>query len=112
MGQLTVVSSPEAEASQSQPPQWFSNLVRPQVAGRAVRVVAAGGVNPVVIVGEPADEIAEAWQGFYSLAIVWLASPPTCNRFVVTPARVSEIVCNSSCTLVSIAASAAGSACP
>ena len=73
MGQLTVVSSPEAEASQSQPPQWFSNLVRPQVAGRAVRVVAADGVNPVVIVGEPADEIAEAWQDFYSLAIVWLA---------------------------------------
>ena len=73
MGQLTVVSSPEAEASQSQPPQWFSNLVRPQVAERAVRVVAADGVNPVVIVGEPADEIAEAWQDFYSLAIVWLA---------------------------------------
>jgi two-component system sensor histidine kinase UhpB len=36
-------------------------------------VVAAEGVNPVVIVGEPADEIAEAWQDFYSLAIVWLA---------------------------------------
>ena len=29
--------------------------------------------NPVVIVGEPADEIAEAWQDFSSLAIVWLA---------------------------------------
>ena len=38
-----------------------------------MRVVAADGVNPVVIVGEPADEIAEAWQDFYSLAIVWLA---------------------------------------
>ena len=37
-----------------------------------MRVVTAEGVNPVVIVGEPADEIAEAWQDFYSLAIVWL----------------------------------------
>ena len=27
----------------------------------------------MVIVGEPEDEIAEAWQDFYSLAIVWLA---------------------------------------
>ena len=70
MGQLNVVS-PEDRA-QSQPPRWFSSLVRPQVAGRAVRVITANGVNPVVMVGEPADEIAEAWQDFYSLAIVWL----------------------------------------
>ena len=74
MGQLSVVSPPGAEVEeQVQPPQWYSDLVRPQVPGRAVRVVAADGANPVVIVGEPADEIAEAWQDFYSLAIVWLA---------------------------------------
>lgn len=71
MGQLNVVS-PENRAP-SQPPRWFSSLVRPQVGGRAVRVITANGVNPVVIIGEPADEIAEAWQDFYSLAIVWLA---------------------------------------
>jgi two-component system sensor histidine kinase UhpB len=35
-------------------------------------VVAADHANPIVIVGEPADEIAEAWQDLYSLAIVWL----------------------------------------
>ena len=38
-----------------------------------MRVVAADGSSPVVIVGEPADEIAEAWNDFSSLAIVWLA---------------------------------------
>ena len=56
-----------------QAPSWFAALVRPQLVGRAVRVVAAEHANPVVIVGEPADEIAEAWQDFSSLALVWLA---------------------------------------
>ena len=74
MGQLTVVSSPEAEASDSRNRRNGSRISSARrSAGRAVRVVAADGVNPVVIVGEPADEIAEAWQDFYSLAIVWLA---------------------------------------
>jgi two-component system sensor histidine kinase UhpB len=74
MGQLTVVSpQPVNGASpRSQVPSWFAELVRPQLAGRAVRVVALEGVNPVIIVGEPADEIAEAWRDFSSLAIVWL----------------------------------------
>ena len=72
MGHLTVLS-PKTESTQAHAPRWFAALVRPQLVGRAVRVVAADGVNPVVIVGEPADEIAEAWQDFYSLAIVWLA---------------------------------------
>jgi two-component system sensor histidine kinase UhpB len=76
MGQLTVVSpqlAAGADAGNRQAPSWFAALVRPKLVGRAVRVVAAEGMNPVVIVGEPADEIAEAWQDFYSLAIVWLA---------------------------------------
>ena len=47
-------------------------MVRPQLVGRAVRVVTVQGASPVVIVGEPADEIAEAWHDFSSLAIVWL----------------------------------------
>jgi two-component system sensor histidine kinase UhpB len=70
-GQPTVVS-PADETTKPLAPGWFAALVRPQLVGRAVRVVTAEGVNPVVIVGEPADEIAEAWQDFYSLAIVWL----------------------------------------
>jgi two-component system, NarL family, sensor histidine kinase UhpB len=53
-------------------PSWFAAWVRPQLAGRAVKVVAIQGVNPVVILGEPADEIAEAWRDFSSLDIVWL----------------------------------------
>ena len=69
MGQLTVLSP---QAKQRYVPRWFASLVRPQLAGRAVRVVALPHVNPVIIVGEPADEIAEAWHDFSSLALVWL----------------------------------------
>ena len=73
MGQLTVVSpQPEPNEVRSKAPEWFAALVRPKLEGRAVRVVASEQTNPVVIVGEPADEIAEAWQDFYSLALVWL----------------------------------------
>ncbi len=75
IGQLTVVSPQPSEvagAEQSQAPTWFARLVRPQLAGRAVRIVAIDHSTPVVIVGEPADEIAEAWHDFSSLAIVWL----------------------------------------
>ncbi len=56
----------------SQAPTWFARLVRPQLVGRAVRIVAIDHSTPVVIVGEPADEIAEAWHDFSSLALVWL----------------------------------------
>jgi two-component system sensor histidine kinase UhpB len=70
-GQLTVVSPPSANDT-SQPPAWFSRLVRPNVAGRAVRVVTLDDSQPVMIVGEPADEIAEAWRDFSSLAAVWV----------------------------------------
>ena len=77
IGQLTFVSpqSPQGEGAGVEPyvPTWFASLVRPQLVGRAVRVVAVEGSSPVVIVGEPADEIAEAWHDFSSLAIVWLS---------------------------------------
>jgi two-component system sensor histidine kinase UhpB len=75
MGQLTVIS-PQPDNGMlgtASVPRWFAALVRPQLAGRAVKVVALEGVNPVIIVGEPGDEIAEAWQDFSSLAIVWIA---------------------------------------
>ena len=73
-GQLTVLS-PQPENGvfgTQQVPRWFAALVRPQLADRAVRVVAMEHVNPVIIVGEPGDEIAEAWHDFSSLALVWL----------------------------------------
>jgi two-component system sensor histidine kinase UhpB len=71
-GQLNIVS-PHAADSSAAPyaPAWFAALVRPEIADRKVRVVA-GRANPVVVLGEPADEIAEAWQDFASLAVVWL----------------------------------------
>jgi two-component system sensor histidine kinase UhpB len=74
-GQLTVVSPRRDNngAGRNYVPSWFAALVRPQLVGRAVRVVALEHANPVVIVGEPADEIAEAWHDFSSLAVVWLA---------------------------------------
>ena len=74
MGKLAVVSPPpqEGQEARGNVPRWFARLVRPQLAGRAVRVVAQEGTEPVIIVGEPADEIAEAWHDFSSLAIVWL----------------------------------------
>lgn len=71
-GQLNIVS-PHAADSSAEPyaPAWFAALVRPEIADRKVRVVA-GKANPIVVLGEPADEIAEAWQDFASLAVVWL----------------------------------------
>ncbi len=74
MGQLTIISPKPVAESGAKPyvPEWFGALVRPQVVGRAVRVVSADQANPIIIVGEPADEIAEAWQDFSSLAVVWL----------------------------------------
>ena len=76
LGQLAVVSpQPEVASAEPKPyvPGWFAALVRPQLPGRAVKVVTAEQANPILIVGEPFDEIAEAWQDFSALAIVWLS---------------------------------------
>lgn len=54
-------------------PEWFAALVGPDMSGRSIRVVSASRVDPVIIIGEPADEIAEAWRDFASLAVVFLA---------------------------------------
>jgi two-component system, NarL family, sensor histidine kinase UhpB len=73
IGQLTVVSpQTDSVAHSAEAPRWFAALVRPQVVGRAVRVVAIDHASPVIIIGEPSDEIAEAWRDFSSLAIIWL----------------------------------------
>jgi len=53
-------------------PSWFGALVGPNLSGRSIRVVSASRADPVIIIGEPADEIAEAWRDFSSLAIIWL----------------------------------------
>lgn len=73
-GHLTIASPHRIVEDGARPyvPKWFVALVRPKIGGRAIRVVTVDHSTPVVIVGEPADEIAEAWQDFTSLAIVWL----------------------------------------
>jgi two-component system sensor histidine kinase UhpB len=72
-GQLNIVSPRAAAGPGAEPdaPAWYAALVRPEVADRKLRVVT-GDAQPVVILGEPGDEIAEAWQDFSSLAVVWL----------------------------------------
>lgn len=72
-GQLSIVSPRVAGGPDVEPdaPAWYSALVRPEITERKVRVASGNGA-PIIIVGEPADEIAEAWQDFSSLAIVWL----------------------------------------
>src|SRR5665648_1224438 len=73
-GHLTIASPHDIVGDGARPyvPGWVVALVRPQLGGRAVRVVPVDHSTPIVIVGEPADEIAEAWQDFSSLAIIWL----------------------------------------
>ena len=73
-GRLTIAAPHRIVEDGARPyvPSWFVALVRPRVGGRAVRVVTVDHSTPIVLVGEPADEIAEAWQDFSSLAIVWL----------------------------------------
>ncbi len=72
MGQLTIVSTTYRRRFDAGPSaKLVRRLGAPQLAGRAVKVVAIQGVNPVVILGEPADEIAVAWRHFSSLDIVW-----------------------------------------
>ncbi len=72
-GQLAIVSPPSEDNAHAHPyvPVWFAALVRPEITERKVRVLS-GDAKPIVIAGEPADEIAEAWQDFSSLAAVWL----------------------------------------
>jgi len=73
-GHLAIIS-PKGEASgvdKPYAPDWYVALVHPEVVQRKVRLIP-DGAHPVIILGEPADEIAEAWQDFSSLALIWLA---------------------------------------
>ncbi len=70
-GGATIVS-PQGTAGGRYVPHWFTALVSPKLAARAVKVISAANIQPVIIVGEPADEIAEAWRDFYVLSLAWL----------------------------------------
>jgi two-component system sensor histidine kinase UhpB len=73
-GHLTIATPHRIVEDGARPyvPAWFVALVKPKLSGRAVRLVTVEHSTPIVLVGEPADEIAEAWQDFTSLAAVWL----------------------------------------
>jgi len=72
-GHLTIATPHKIVGDGARPyvPSSFVALVAPQLGGRAIRVVTVDRSTPIIIVGEPADEIAEAWQDFSSLAIIW-----------------------------------------
>jgi two-component system sensor histidine kinase UhpB len=74
-GKLTMLQPPAAANGEHESrwaPKWFTSLVGPNMTGRSIRVVSASRVDPVIIIGEPADEIAEAWRDFSSLAVIWI----------------------------------------
>ena len=73
-GKLTMLSpsSGNGEPVSHWAPKWFAKLVGPKLSGRSIRVISASFADPVIILGEPADEIAEAWRDFASLAIIWI----------------------------------------
>jgi two-component system sensor histidine kinase UhpB len=70
-GNLTVVSPRSKASLESAVPRWFAALVGPKLPGRTVKVISATA-QPVIIVGEPSDELAEAWGDFSVLALLWL----------------------------------------
>jgi two-component system sensor histidine kinase UhpB len=74
-GNLAVVSpQPDKNSVDSSQwvPRWFKKLIAPKIASRTTKISSANNTLPVIIVGEPADEIAEAWDEFSELAVVWL----------------------------------------
>lgn len=80
-GKLTMLapSTSDGQHVSRWAPKWFAALVQPDMSGRSIRVISASRADPVIVIGEPADEIAEAWRDFASLAIIWL----TLNSLVI-----------------------------
>jgi two-component system sensor histidine kinase UhpB len=63
------------QAQEHSVPRWFTNVVRPASEIRSVPIMVSGEHRATVIIhGEPADEIAEVWNGFRTLAILWLGT--------------------------------------
>lgn len=73
-----VMLRPESNSATGEPqsrwaPRWFAALVGPELSGRSVRVVSVSHLDPIIVIGEPADEIAEAWRDFSAFAIIWIS---------------------------------------
>lgn len=63
------------EDFESRAPDWFVDLVQPDIESRIVDITAgAGSIGSVLISGVPDDEIAEAWELLKLLALLWLAA--------------------------------------
>lgn len=56
-------------------PQWFVDLVQPDIESRIVDIAPNGSrIGSVLISGVPDDEIAEAWDLLKLLALLWLGA--------------------------------------
>lgn len=66
----------EFERGQQQPvPEWFTNVVRPTAEVRRVPIMVSGQRSATVVIhGEPADEIAEVWNGFRTMSLFWIGT--------------------------------------
>ena len=54
-------------------PQWFADLVGPNVGSRQIRVMLGQNkLGAIVIVGEPRDELGEVWEEVSRRAVIWL----------------------------------------
>lgn len=63
----------EANPNRDYAPAWFVALVQPNKDVQSVPITAGGHeIGSVLIEGEPADEIAEAWELLMLMAGLWL----------------------------------------
>ena len=75
-GNLTVVSRApdivDGKPVKQWVPKWFKSLVGPKLVRRTVLLGSANGTIPVIIAGDPTDELAEAWREFSTFLLAWI----------------------------------------
>jgi two-component system sensor histidine kinase UhpB len=75
-GNLTVVSrAPDlvnGKPVKQWVPKWFKSLVGPKLVRRTVLLSSANSTIPVIIAGDPTDELAESWREFYTFILAWV----------------------------------------
>jgi two-component system sensor histidine kinase UhpB len=75
-GNLTVVSRApdlvDGKPVKHWVPKWFKSLVGPKLVRRTVLLSSANRTMPVIIAGDPTDELAEAWREFYTFILAWI----------------------------------------
>ena len=53
-------------------PKWFKDLVGPKLVRRTVLMSSANRTIPVIIAGDPTDELSEAWREFSTFILAWV----------------------------------------